>query len=125
MRAIFLAAVLACLTAPPALVQDPAKVDSKHTKIEFENDQVRVLRYSYGPHEKSPMHEHPNNVQIMLTDAHTNITTADGKTTESHGKAGEVRWRIATKHAVENIGDQPFEGILVELKTGPGATKTP
>jgi hypothetical protein len=26
--------------------------------VEFENDQVRVLRITYGPHEKSVMHAH-------------------------------------------------------------------
>ena len=30
---------------------DPAKVDSKHYKVEFENDKVRVLRINYGAHE--------------------------------------------------------------------------
>ena len=34
-----------------AHAQDAAKVDPKHYKVEFENDQVRVLRISYGPHE--------------------------------------------------------------------------
>jgi quercetin dioxygenase-like cupin family protein len=95
---------------------DPVKVDPQHNKIEFENDQVRVLRYHYGPHEKSPMHDHPDNVQVLLTDSNGRITTADGKVTEAQRKAGEAAWRTATKHTVENVGDQPYEGILVELK---------
>ena len=48
------------MTAAPAMAQDPAKVDAKHYKLEFENDQVRVLRITYGPGEKSVMHEHPD-----------------------------------------------------------------
>lgn len=97
---------------------DPSVLDAAHTKVEFENDQVRVLRYHYAPKEVSPMHEHPDNVQIMLTDTKNRVTSADGKKTESGGKMGDANWRPATKHSVENIGDQPFEGILVEFKGG-------
>ncbi len=120
-RALFLAAML-FLAVPAVKVQDPVK-DTKHVKVEFENDQVRVLRYRYEPRDNSNMHNHPNNVQILLTDTDNKITTPDGKTTETHGKAGEVRWRPATTHMVENIGDKPFEGILVELKGKPAAAK--
>ncbi len=47
--------------AQPA-ADDPVKVDSKHYKIEFENDRVRVVRIKYGPGEKSVMHSHPESV---------------------------------------------------------------
>jgi quercetin dioxygenase-like cupin family protein len=36
--------------------------------VEFENEQVRVLRIGYGAGEKSVMHEHPNAVAVFLTD---------------------------------------------------------
>ena len=45
--------------------QDPVKVDPKHYKVEAENKQVRVLRISYGPHEKSVMHGHPATVAVF------------------------------------------------------------
>lgn len=34
-------------------MEDPVKVDPKHYKAELENDQVRVLRISYGPRSQS------------------------------------------------------------------------
>ena len=34
---------------------DPVKIDPKHYKVEFENDQVRVLRVKIGAHETAPM----------------------------------------------------------------------
>lgn len=105
----------------PAADKDPVKVDPKTTKVEFENDQVRVIRYHYPAHYKSPMHAHADNVQVMLTDTHIKVTTPDGKASEAHGKAGQVFWRTAVVHEGENIGDQDFEGIHVEMK---GATKT-
>ena len=110
-------------SAPVTEAQDPVKVDAQHEKLEFENDQVRVIRFRFGPHEKSPMHEHPNNVQVLLTDANGKLTTSDGKTTQTQGKAGEAHWRPATTHIAENVGDQPFEGILVEIKGASPAAK--
>jgi beta-alanine degradation protein BauB len=106
---------------PLVEAKDPAKLDPQHEKIEFENEQVRVLRYHFNPGDKAPMHDHPNNVQVALTDYDGRITTAEGKSTSSAGKAGEVHWRTATTHTVENVGSTPYEGILVELKGGGAA----
>ena len=117
-RALFLAAIL-CLAVLTAMAQDPAKVDPKHCKVEFENDQVRALRWNLGAHEKIPMHEHPAHVTVYLTDAHLRTTLADGKTAENHAKAGETSWGAATKHAAESIGDKPNELIQIELKASP------
>lgn len=97
--------------------QDAVKVDPKHYKVEFENDQVRVLRINYGPGEKSVMHGHPNSVVVYLTDAETKMTFSDGKTIENKGKKGNTLWDAAGKHLPENIGDKPMELILVELKS--------
>lgn len=114
-RSLFLAALLA-MFAFAAMAQDPVKVDPKHYKLEQENSQVRVLRIHYGPHEKSVMHEHPASVAVFLTDGDSKFTLPDGKTTESHFKAGQVMWEDAGKHLPENTGDKPFGLILVELK---------
>jgi hypothetical protein len=69
-------------------------------------------------------HSHPDNVQILLTDLHAKATSPDGKATEGTGKAGDVHWRNALQHAVENTGDKAFEGILVEMKGKPTDAKT-
>lgn len=106
---------MVCWTALPVLAQDAAVADAKHHKVEFENDQVRVLRYTIAPGEKTELHEHPNNVQVMLTDHNAKVTVGD-KTTEAHGKAGTAVWRTPVTHIVENIGDQPIVGLLIEPK---------
>jgi quercetin dioxygenase-like cupin family protein len=95
---------------------DPVKVDSKHYKVEFENESVRVLRISYGPGEKSVMHYHPNAVAVYLTDGKTRMTTLDGKSQEMPAKAGAVSWTPAGSHLPQNTGDKRLELILVELK---------
>jgi len=43
-------------------------VDAKHYKVTFENDQVRILKITYGPKEKTVKHEHRNAVAVFLTD---------------------------------------------------------
>lgn len=106
-----------------AWAQDAAKVDSAHYKVEFENDQVRVLRVTYGPGEKSVMHEHLNAVAVFLTDAQGQFTFPDGQTVPVTVKAGQVIWDPAGKHLPENKGDKPFEVIVIELKGKPATPK--
>ena len=96
---------------------DPLKVDPKHYKVEFENDQVRVLRVKVGAHESIPMHEHTlNRVSVFLTDNNDRITAADGKTDTVERKAGDAAWGTPVKHKEENLGDQPFELLIIDLK---------
>jgi quercetin dioxygenase-like cupin family protein len=105
------------------MAQDPVKVDPEHHKVVLENDQVRVLRATIGPHEKSAMHEHPANIVVFLTDADMKYTSPDGKTAERHLKTGEVTSNAPVKHEVENIGDKPVELVQIELKTKPAEPK--
>ena len=101
--------------AQPA-VQDPVKVDSKHYKVDFENDRVRVLRINYGPHEKSVMHGHPDGVAIFQNDIHCRFAFPDGKSEEHSFHAGQTLFMPAGSHLPENLGDQSLNVILVELK---------
>jgi quercetin dioxygenase-like cupin family protein len=106
-----------CILAFAATAQDAAQVDAKHYKVVFENQQVRILRVRYGAKEKSVMHEHPNSIAVFLTDGQVKFTLPDGKTQEATLKAGESQWSPAGKHLPENVGDKPFELVLIELKT--------
>ncbi len=103
-------------TTPQPTGRDPIAVDPKHYSIELENEKVRVLRIRYGPHEKSQMHGHPALVGVMITDGHIRFTYPDGKTEEVNAKAGQVLAFPALEHLPENLGDQAFEVIAVELK---------
>ena len=105
--------------AIPAVAQDAAKADPKHYKVEFENAKVRVLHATYGPHEKSAMHSHPDVVAIFLTDGNVRFTFPDGKMQDAVAKAGTAMWTPAMTHLPENIGDKPFEVMVVELKGEP------
>jgi hypothetical protein len=89
----------------PALPRlDAPRVDPRHYKVAFENEQVRVLRIHYEAHDKGPLHEHRlNRVVIYLDDQ-------EGR------KAGEVRMAGPVTHAKENTGNHPADRIAVELK---------
>ena len=92
--------------AGPAPVSklDPAVVDAKHYKVEFENDQVRILRVHYDAHDKGELHEHIlNRVVLYLND-------------QPGAKADDVRISGAGTHTEQNAGDQPADRIAVELK---------
>ncbi len=98
------------------MVKDPVKVDSKHYKVEFENDKVRVLRIKYGPHEKSVMHHHPNAIAVFLANQGAKMTYPDGKTEKIDMKAGQAMWFPAVEHLPEERLGKSIELIFVELK---------
>jgi len=122
---LLLLATACCLCLAPILsAQDAVKVDPKHYTVVSENDQVRILRVHYGPHEKSVMHSHPDAVAVFLTDSKGQFTYPDGKTEVMTGKAGDARYTPAATHLPENTGDKGFDVIVVELK-GKAAAKAP
>ncbi len=96
---------------------DPITVDPKRYKVEWENDQVRVIRARYEPHEKGVMHEHTlNRVVTFLYDSNLKVTTPDGESKILKTPAGEVTWGGHAKHIEENLSDLPFEVVVVEFK---------
>ena len=93
------------------------KVDPKHYTVEFENDEVRVLRIKYGPGEKSVMHSHARGYVFFVTDYEATFTLPDGQIIEASGKAGSTMWTDAAQHLPQNIGKYPMEVVQVEFKT--------
>jgi hypothetical protein len=108
--------------AMTAGAQDPVKLSPDY-KVEIDNAWVRVLRVKHPAHAKIAMHEHPASVAIFLTDIHEKITGADRQVRNLDRKAGEVGFNEASRHAEENISDQPLEAVIIELKSG--APKSP
>ena len=102
--------------APAKLAHDAVNVDPSHYKVAFENEEVRVVRIHYGPHEKSVMHDHRPGTLIFLTDHHVRFTYPDGRSEEVTAKAGQVQWEPGITHLPENLTDKPLELILVEQK---------
>jgi quercetin dioxygenase-like cupin family protein len=97
---------------------DPVALDPKHYKVELENSQVRVLRATIEGHGATPLHRHAvNRVTVFLTDQEFRVTDAQGKVDIVKHKAGDAIWGTPVTHREENLSDQPFEVIAVELKS--------
>jgi quercetin dioxygenase-like cupin family protein len=91
-------------------------------KIEFENDQIKVIRGFLAPHQKTPLHSHPYRFGVTLTKNDLMITQ-DGKTGPSKKDAQQIFWSEPVTHEVENVSNAQMENIEIEFKKdkGPGA----
>jgi quercetin dioxygenase-like cupin family protein len=104
------------ILAVVAKAQDPAKVDPAHYRVLLNNERVRILEVRQKPGYKSPMHSHPSHAVYSLTGSTLKFTSADGKTKTVTTKAGQVVWRKAETHTVENTGKTESHALDIELK---------
>ncbi len=94
------------LKKPGVAVVALKKPSAKYFKVEFENNQVRVLRLKLGPHQSTPaMTRDHGAVAVYLTDQES-----------TPHKAGDAVWETPGNWKVENAGGKPLEMILVELR---------
>jgi quercetin dioxygenase-like cupin family protein len=110
--------ILACLGST-LLGQDVVKVAPASAKVEYEDSQIRVLRFKEPPGTKLPMHSHPAYVAVGLTNDIAQYTFPDGRTAEQKSKVGQAEFANAVSHASVNTGKTASEAIFVELKTKP------
>ncbi len=118
--AVAVMVILLCAAA----AEDATVAAPEHYRVEFENDLVRVVRVSYRPHEKSPMHDHQGNPAVIVSlksGGRMHFMYPDGSTSEGkREEAGTVRFmpeRTPFRHAGEDAADNPIEVIRIELKT--------
>ena len=105
---------LACGLPIVALAQDAMQYGVKHLKVLAEDDKVRVLLYTPGPGDKTPVHSHPSNVVYVIKGGRVKFTMPDGSTRESEMKSGDVLLRPPVTHSDEAIDS--VEALLIELK---------
>lgn len=89
-------------------------------KIEFENDQIKVIRGFLAPHQTTAVHSHPYRFGVTLTKNDLMITS-DGKTAPSKKNAQEIFWSEPVTHQVENVAGERLENIEIEFKNDKGA----
>ena len=94
--------------------------------VRVDDPRVRVIVATEQPHKPSAMHEHGmNRVMIYLGDGAMKYTTKDGNVTIVKFKKGDVKWNPAEgPHTSENISDQPFQMVEIELKNKPKSPPT-
>src|SRR6266540_4768648 len=125
MKALKLALVLAAVPLVAA-AQDAVKVDPGHYKVLIDNPSVRVLKITYAPGAKSPMHSHPDSMLVALGAAKALFTLPDGKTQDMEIGKETASYTPATTHAPANVGTTPVDAILVEFKAkDPGTASVP
>jgi beta-alanine degradation protein BauB len=103
----------------PRESDDAVIVDPAHYHVVVDNEWVRAITLTVGPHEKLKMHKHPATgaVVVHLTDQDMRQYHADGTSRESHNKAGTVQWvEPDAAHQDENLSDKPFRLVRIELK---------
>jgi hypothetical protein len=99
--------------APPTFQGDPDVY-----KVIFEDQNFRVIETvrKKGVHDK--IHGHPvPSIVYHVTDCDTRLYASDGKTTDSHSKAGSANAvPVIASHSAENIGPADCRQIFVEHK---------
>ena len=84
-------------------------------RVEFENERVRVLRvYVDGGESHSPPSRN-DRVLVFLTGAEHVRKESNGEPEDLDRLPGEVVWRSASEHQIDNSGNA-HELIIVELK---------
>jgi hypothetical protein len=103
--------------------QDEVAVDPGIAKVEFENEQVRVVRVSYSAaHQSSHMHSHPARFMVTLTPNDIRSTLPNGTSTTSKRDANVFAWSEPITHSVENLADGSMQNIEIELKAAKGSS---
>lgn len=123
MRPLALVAALS-LAGANAFAQDPVKSNPKNYHVVVDNARVRVLHVMVPTGGKTTMHEHPDNMTVMLTDGSIAFNDADGKSQTMDVKAGQAMWSGPQKHMGTNTGKTPLEAMVVELKGSAAPTAT-
>jgi len=86
------------------------------TKLEFENDRIRVLRVKHSGRERHAQTIKHDRLIIYLNEGHVRRAEG-GKQQEIHHKAGDVVWKERSQHSIENLKDTPHEVLIVEFKS--------
>jgi hypothetical protein len=111
-----------------AFAQDPTKVAPESYKLQLENEWVKVLKVSYAPNSKVPVHDHSKGpaAYVYLVDSgpvrfvHAGWEN-DPVLTRQATKAGSFRLSPTRfdneTHAVENISNTRSDFLRIEIKT--------
>jgi quercetin dioxygenase-like cupin family protein len=95
---------------------DPAVVNATMEHVRLENSHVRAIEGVLQPGDKEQMHSHPAFVVYVIAGGKIRNNFADGKVAEAELKTGDVLYREAQTHWVQNIGTTTIHFLVVELK---------
>ena len=85
--------------------------------VVMENDRVVVRRYLLQPGISTGMHSHSRDyLRVVLQGGTVEITTLQGPTRTEKLEAGSMAWRTKATHDSKNIGGNPIEVLVIEIK---------
>lgn len=95
-----------------------AFLSAQTSQTVVDNDDVKVLKVTVQPHQKTRLHQHTvNRVMVYLQAGRQTIAYQDGKKTVLNWKPGEAKWSPASgMHIAEITSDQPVTIVEIELK---------
>src|ERR1035441_10415500 len=98
------------------LPRDIVRVAATHVRVDFENDQTRVLRLTLGAGDAIPLHDDRAGVLVSIAGCRIRFTGPDGKTQDVEMKAGETRWMPDARRALQNLATSAVEVLYIEAK---------
>jgi hypothetical protein len=108
--------------------REPYPAGENYSKVQFENEQVRVSRLVFATEKEIEVVASPAEPTLLVA-----LTPAKLKVARSNGKASEVTLQLGQTHwlsqgegmKVRNIGEGPVETLQFEFKTKPAAQAKP
>jgi hypothetical protein len=103
---------------PPEVLKgkDALEADPKHSKLELENDRMRVLRLTLKADEVASVHDDHDALFVCIKECHLRLTRPGGRSQDIHMQAGESRWIYADTRSEKNLSTQPLEMLVIETK---------
>jgi hypothetical protein len=96
---------------------DALRADPSHYHLEFENDEVRVLRLTLKGDESVPLHDGRDALVVCLKECHLRFTYPDKRTQDIHVERGKTRWVFGNTRTETNLSPEPLEALFIEQKT--------
>lgn len=110
------------LAVARAMAQNPAVADPQHFKVEYEDSQMRVLRFTLPAGEYTPMIDMADHTEVVLQGGHLLFYVESGKLARAGGlqdrksATGAVHHLPGNYWSIKNIGASTWESVITELK---------
>ena len=109
---LLLAAVVGAAVPPPL---DPIRVAPHIYELEFENEQIRVIKQTIRHGETQPLHAHPDRLLVYLQTCAWLEDDGNGGERMQEFKYGAVAWADAETHG-GNTANVVQECKIVEIE---------
>jgi hypothetical protein len=96
--------------------QDAGAIDTLHSNVILDNEQVRIVKTNIPAEESQEMHHGINRLIYALSDYQIKYTSDKKEAEVTQMTAGSAHWHNADQHTVENIGSNAAEYLIFAFK---------